>query len=452
MPRFLERHFLFYSVIILLLLAALAGVLMLRVAHQNETAQKAVQNPSPGTPAAEAAAPEQLQLGSWPDLANKRFFASVESKLQESGTTFIEADLSALRLRVYQGNKVALEVPIKTIGREGSWWQTPVGLYQVQSKEENHFSSFGHVYMPWSLNFQGNFFIHGWPYHPDGTDVSSQYSGGCIRLDTNDAEQVYRLVDTGTPVLVFEDAGANDTFAYAEHQNAAFAAPQYLIADAKNGDVLAASDVTSSVQMGSAVHLLAALVGVEYINIEHAVAVPATVAASARLAPGNDVSVYDLLHLALAENNEDALATIAHELGTKRFVTLMNNKAAAIGMQNTHITSFQANDPGNVTTAEDLFVLGSYLSQNRSFILKLTHESTADSVYGAPAWNDLQFDKTLSSLAGFNGGVRSGDGALSLVTIKTNGVERPVVMVAANATDAGSVLAAMRAWIQQTYE
>src|SRR5882724_9446532 len=105
--------------------------------------------------------------------------------------SFIEADLTAMQLSVYENGAVVKQVPILTKGRPGSWWETPAGLYQVQNKETNHFSSFGHVYMPWSMDFQGNFFIHGWPYEPDGTPVSSAYSGGCIRLATDDAEKLY---------------------------------------------------------------------------------------------------------------------------------------------------------------------------------------------------------------------------------------------------------------------
>lgn len=448
MSRFFDRHFLFYSVVIVLLLAVLAGVLMLRVAHQNEVARDA----AGGTEAAQAASPEHLQFGSWPDLANKRFYGAVEKKLKESGATFIAADLSAMRLRVYEGAEVKVEVPIKTIGREGSWWQTPVGLYQVRSKEETHFSSFGHVYMPWSLNFQGNFFIHGWPYNPDGTEVSSRYSGGCIRLDTAGAEAVYRLVETGTPVIVFAEGDTEDAFTYEEHRDATFPTTNFLIADTKNNSVLAARNATSTVRMGSAVHLLAALVGVEYINIERAVTVPANISASARLEPGAAVSVYDLLHLALAENNEDALQPIAHELGSKRFVTLMNSKAASIGMEHTTITSLNADDVGNVTTAEDLFVLGSYLIQNRSFILRLTHETGADSIYGAPMWDDLTYDAALVSLLGFSGGVRDQGLAMGLFSVKVGEVTRPLFMVAEGGTNPAGALQAMRTWVRTTYE
>jgi hypothetical protein len=38
-------------------------------------------------------------------------------------------------LRVYQDGSSTLEVPIVTKGRKGSWWETPAGLYKINTKE-----------------------------------------------------------------------------------------------------------------------------------------------------------------------------------------------------------------------------------------------------------------------------------------------------------------------------
>ena len=52
------------------------------------------------------------------------------------------------------------------------------------------------------IQFDGNYFIHGWPYYPDGTSVAKGYSGGCIRLSTEDAEELYGLVDIDMPIII----------------------------------------------------------------------------------------------------------------------------------------------------------------------------------------------------------------------------------------------------------
>src|SRR3989339_1017591 len=146
-----------------------------------------------------------LQYGIWPELAHVDFFKKVREGFIEGKANFIEANLTAMQMLVYEDGQLLFTVPIKSKGKEGSWWETPSGLYRAEAKEKTHFSSFGHVYMPWSIPFQGNFFIHGWPYYPDGTPVKEGYSGGCIRLEDVYAKQVYEHIKVGMPILVFEE-------------------------------------------------------------------------------------------------------------------------------------------------------------------------------------------------------------------------------------------------------
>ena len=148
--------------------------------------------------------------GGWPALQNIEFFKKTKEDFISRGASFIEADLSAMTIRFYKNGEILKEAPIQTKGREGSWWETPAGLYKISSKEKSHFSSFGGVYMPYSMQFQGNFFIHGPTYYPDGTPTASTYSGGCIRLSLDDVKEIYRLAEIGTPMLVFEESFNND--------------------------------------------------------------------------------------------------------------------------------------------------------------------------------------------------------------------------------------------------
>jgi len=90
--------------------------------------------------------------------------------------------------------------------------------------------------MPFSMQFEGNFFIHGWPYYPDGTSVGSSYSGGCIRLSNEDAKDLYNKIKIGTPVLVLEKDFEKDTFSY-QYKKPVISANNYLIADLKSNFV-----------------------------------------------------------------------------------------------------------------------------------------------------------------------------------------------------------------------
>lgn len=341
---------------------------------------------------------------------------------------FVEADLTGMTLKVYRAGEQVLEVPIKSKGKEGSWWETPVGVYSIKNKEENHFSSFGHVYQPWSLVFQGNFFIHGWPYYPDGTPVSSAYSGGCIRLADENAKLVYDSVEVGTPVLVHKKQ--KEAAPLPEFAGSPDAGSRFVMLDVPSGATIRSRDGGSPVPFGDAVNLLTALTAVDYVNVESRVTVDEP--GSRRLSGMGSASVLDLLRLLLSEGDPAAAHAIASKRGPEAFVKYMNAKASAIGMAHTVVTSVDPADPGNRTTAGDLALLARYLDENRSFVLGLTKSSRGNLAYDPPAWSDLAFDEELRALPGFFGGVHGkGDApALAVLTLEIGGQKRDVAIVA----------------------
>lgn len=405
---------------------------------------------------------EDLEFGSWPALSNADFFRQVRDDFIEQKSDFIEADLSLMRLRVWQQGTTTLEVPILTKGREGSWWETPAGLYEIQSREKNHFSSFGSVYQPWSMAFQGNFFIHGWPYHPDGSEVSSTYSGGCIRLSTEDAKKVYDLTKMGMPVLVFEKDFAQDDFTYQRASAARLSAKSYLAADLKNNFVFIESNSAEQLPVASITKLMTALVAVEYVNIEKEITVtPSMIVPTSvpRLKAGERVSLYNLLYILLEESSNEAAEAISRFLGRDRFITLMNDKAKAIGMTSSKFTDPSGADAGNVSTAQDLFNLAKYLYNNRSFVLKLSSgrpDSLTVTVYGPTIYDNIENFNIFENDREFIGGKvgktnAAGQTIISIFETQLSGAKRPVVVIAlgsqSNAADAQQLIS----WIRSSY-
>ncbi|MEN9341836.1 MAG: hypothetical protein RIQ54_92, partial [Candidatus Parcubacteria bacterium] len=181
---------------------------------------------------------ETLEYGPWNLVSHPEFFESVKKELQDQKTNFIEANLSTMRVTVYRNGEPTKTVPIISKGKPGSWWETPAGIYKIETKEKSHFSTFGHVYQPWSMLFQGNFFIHGWPTYEDGTEVPVGYSGGCIRLSTADAKEIYDQASIGMPIIVFADDFQKDSFVYKQKEPQVTAAA-YLVADIKNNAIIA---------------------------------------------------------------------------------------------------------------------------------------------------------------------------------------------------------------------
>ena len=380
--------------------------------------------------------PAEFEFGPAPALGKFDFFSDVKNALVKSEADFIEANLSDMVVRVYLGGDMEYEAPILTKGREGSWWETPAGIYKIETMERNHFSSFGRVYQPWSMSFQGNFFIHGWPYYPNGSPVESAFSGGCIRLSDEAAEKIYDLSHTGMPVIVFERDFATDGFVYLSNPPE-LSAKSFIVADLNNNYVLLEKNRSELLPVASITKIMTALVAGEYINLEADISVPEEAVirtSNPRLKAGETVSAYNLLFPLLMESSNEAAETFANHLGREWFVSLMNRKAKAIGMGETVFSDPSGIGEENLSTVSDLFNFAKYLYNNRSFVLKISSGNLKDSVYGKPSFNDLEnynlFEKDPSFFGGKIGKtIAAKETFLGVWKLDLSGEERPIAII-----------------------
>ncbi len=381
--------------------------------------------------------------GEKPALANPDFFGKVRREFIEQKAEFIEADLSAMTLKVYKKGALYLEVPIDSKGREGSWWETPAGLYKINKKEERHFSGIGHVWMPWSMNFQGNFYIHGRTYYPDGTLTSKEFTGGCIRLSTEDAEKVYNAIEVNTPVLVFKESFSPDVFRYQYGTGPHLSAPIYLSADLRNNHIFASKASTQIVPIASITKLMTALIATEYINLDNvAYVAPESIVYTSkpRLKIGSEYSVYQLLFPLLMESSNEAAETIARHYGRNMFIQHMNEKAASIGMMHTRFADPSGASAENISTAEDLFMLAKYIYNNRSFIFNITSGKIKDSAYGENSFTDIQNFNTFAGHTHFFGGkngktTAAAETSLSVFELPVGTTKRPIISLVLGSLD-----------------
>ncbi len=170
-------------------------------------------------------------------------------------------------------------------------------------------------------------------------------------------------------------------------------ATNYLVADLKNNYVFLEKDVDAEVPVGSVTKLMTSLVAAEFINIEKEITITDSMIASTskpRLYPGQKVSIYNLLFPLLMESSNEAAEAIARSAGRDRFLSLMNQKTKALGMNHTSYTDPAGFQPTNISTARDLFQLSKYLYNNRSFVLKLTAGQVTNNAYGATQFTNLQ--------------------------------------------------------------
>lgn len=290
---------------------------------------------------------------------------------------FIAADLVNMKLTLFENGTTTAEFPIKMKGRASTPWETPSGFYAIQTKEENHFSTIGKVYMPFSMQFYGNYFIHGMTYYPDGTPTSATFSGGCIKLETEDAQKVFAFADVGTKVFVYDSKIKTPppTLILRPVPLPEISAPTYLVADIDTGDVYTEQDAQSQKPILSVTKLMTSLVANETISLDKKVTVPE----GALTYPPSPTStpktfLVDTLFYPLLMHSSDGVAqALADYYGSKSFVRWMNSTAQALDMASTTFADAAGVSNENISTTEDLYRLAAYLTNKKSFVLKIAN-------------------------------------------------------------------------------
>ncbi|GAB4456379.1 MAG: hypothetical protein OHK0029_14170 [Armatimonadaceae bacterium] len=133
------------------------------------------------------------------ETRNATVSANGRSATVTTGKKRVELDLDKQELRAYQGDLLVLKSEVST-GRQGN--RTPAGNFEAGPyKAEMHYSTiYDNAPMPWSVQINGDIFVHGFKSVPD-----YPASHGCIRLPLNQgnpAKWFYHWVDRGTPVAV----------------------------------------------------------------------------------------------------------------------------------------------------------------------------------------------------------------------------------------------------------
>lgn len=373
---------------------------------------------------------------------------------------FIAADLEHMRLALYENGRVVAEYPILTKGRPGTPYETPAGFYTVLTKEVNHLNKRESVYMPFSMQFYGNYFIHGWPYYEDGPPVASTYSGGCIRLSTEDAAKVFAFAERGTNLFVYDpgSARAQDSLALGSVEKPLVTAASYLVADIDTGDVLLEREAGTPRVIASVTKLMTALVANETIMFDREVTVPAAVLTKTSVATSSVAfPVGDLLYPLLMESNNAVAGELAQYYGTGGFVGWMNTTARALNMGATTFADASGISPDNISTADDLYRLAVYLTHKKAFIWDITRtpQKTLSSADGSAfAFNNFNLFAQDTAFVGGKVGHTSqaGDTMVSVFAPVVAGAPRHVAVIVLKSKDSGSDTKALVAWLTRAAE
>jgi D-alanyl-D-alanine carboxypeptidase len=147
-----------------------------------------------------------------------------------------------------------------------------------------------------------------------------------------------------------------------------------IVLDARTGRVLWAHNPHKRHLIASTTKIMTALLALEHLRLGEKItiarAVPKTQPFREGLRRGERVRVWKLLYgLMLFSGNDDALALAIASGGSRTgFIALMNQKARALGLRDTHFASPSGLvDDGNYSTAADLAGLARYALANHSF-------------------------------------------------------------------------------------
>lgn len=161
-------------------------------------------------------------------------------------------------------------------------------------------------------------------------------------------------------------------------------AANYVVIDGDTKQVLFGNDYDKSIDPGSLVQMMTAVIIIENGNLNDSVTVPEIPEAANNgnrlyLRKGEKINLSDLLEGIIIYNaNDAAIAAANHLAGSENaFVEEMNAKAKELGMDDTTFTSVYGSADGQTSTARDMAVLAAYASSLPKYV-ELAIQPTLD--------------------------------------------------------------------------
>lgn len=379
----------------------------------------------------------------------------------------ILADLGEMTLKLFKDGDLVTEYPILSKGKPGSLWETPTGIYTIKTKEGRHYSTIGNVWMPWSMQFFGNFFIHGWPFYDSGAPVPPGFSGGCIRLSEKDAQEVFDQAALDMPVFVTNGSGFlpsfasgkqdKDLFAYMAkelfHEPPSLSAEGAFVADLETGFVFFEKESRLARPIASLSKLMTALISLEAVNQYQTITIqPEDIAVEGTaggLVAGQKSRSSELLFPLLLSSSNDAAYALARAIGIDRFVDAMNEKARSLELTHTRFIEPSGLHAKNQSTPEDFFRLLQYLWTNRRLVLDITKERDH-----APWRNIHPFAASESFLGGKTGFIPEAKRTMAAIFDLPVGefAQRPIAIVALGSDHIQRDVERLRLWVKHNFE
>lgn len=188
---------------------------------------------------------------------------------------------------------------------------------------------------------------------------------------------------------------------------------RYIVYDRISKSMIIGKNEDVKSAMASTTKIMTTIVILEKADLNAAVTISAkaggTGGSRLGLKRGDKASVKDLLYGLMLRSGNDAAVALAEHVGgsVKEFAELMNEKAAELGLTNTHfVTPHGLDDANHYTTALELAKLTDYAMENETFARIVGTKSTTIYINNQPR----QINNTNELLGVLNGvvGVKTG--------------------------------------------
>ena len=214
-----------------------------------------------------------------------------------------------------------------------------------------------------------------------------------------------------------------------------------MIMDSNSKVVLYKKSAESRFSMASTTKLMTALVAMEYFKPQDILTVttPDVPGQTLGFPIGEQLYFQDLVYAMMLPSSNHAANVIAHNYpgGYNAFIAKMNEKAKELSLENTHyVDPAGLNDQGNYTTARDLALLSSYVSQHQELAhITSTKYKTISNVSNTSVYSLTN----LNILLGQNGvvGLKTGytEGAGGVLATVVNAHGRTFIIVVMRSQD-----------------
>lgn len=216
----------------------------------------------------------------------------------------------------------------------------------------------------------------------------------------------------------------------------------YLAADLHTGEIILEQNETLVAPIASVSKLMTAVIAEENMDMQKIAIVSRdsynTYGAQGKLLLGEKIKVYDLMYPLLMESSNDAaeVLTDAYEKGHDAFMSLMNKKAAELGMVDTYYEDPSGLNPKNVSSIHDLLKLGRYVYQKHPNLYSMTRVRQY-SILKHTWFNQNRFLNYDTFLGGKNGFIdEAKKTTVSIFDVPmARGGKRPVVIVLLKSDD-----------------